>query len=114
MSLSKAVAITSADGTVVGYVEAIMPDFGDVSASHAYSISLDEFRERLRSMTSWVAEEIRSAIPPGPTSVSAEFGFKLAVETGQVFSVLAKAGAEANVSIKLEWDLRDKQITSKP
>ena len=52
------------------------------------------------------ASQLRDRIPHEFTQVEIEFGVKLDYEAG---ALLAKAGAEGSISVKLTWERKEKE-----
>lgn len=80
---------------------------GDVAAWER--LRLEEATGTIRQVSGWVIDSVREALPNPPDRWGVEFGLKLAVKTGKLTSVLAEAGGEASVVVRLEWD-RDARV----
>lgn len=85
----------------IGYAEVEFPSGGDVSEWGRFP--LGEVGPQIRRVTRWLLDEVRQAVPRAPDKVGLEFGFKFSVKTGKLVSVIAEAGGEASVVVKLEW-----------
>ncbi|MGW5351681.1 CU044_2847 family protein [Streptomyces sp. NPDC004031] len=120
--MAETVTIALGDGTevraeVVGQVPFQNPDgsgaFSDVgirsraaAAGSAVTLTLDGVRDTVRAVGRWAAETVTEGGAAGaPDSFEVEFGLKLAVKSGQLLGVIAEAGAEAGLTVKLSWDL---------
>ena len=94
----------------------ILVDFPDPSGLVQASLGpdldkwLEKSKESLdRAMTTitgmaYRAAELRDRIPDDFTQAEIEFGVKLDYEAG---ALLAKAGAEGNISVKLTWERKE-------
>jgi hypothetical protein len=80
-------------------VSAIGP--ADVSARERFR--LDEARVVIGEVARWAVDSVLAGLPDPPDKVGVEFGVKLAVKSGKLMSVLAEAGGEASLTVKLEW-----------
>ena len=99
---SEIVEVELADGTVFNAEVAVPSGIGDVGAWDRLPIA--EAKQSIESITGWVVNSVRAALPDTPDKFGLEFGLKLAVKTGKLTSVLAEAGGEASVTIRLEWE----------
>lgn len=87
--------------------------YGDVGVGRraaqlgsAVALTLDQVRGTVRGIGRWAAETITEAGAAGaPDSFEVEFGLKLAVKSGQLLGVIAEAGSEAGLTVRLSWDL---------
>ncbi|MFR9721915.1 CU044_2847 family protein [Streptomyces sp. MS19] len=84
---------------------------GDVSTREALSrvreavtYQLDTVRESIRGIAEWAAETMHDHLPRRPDAFEIEFGLKLAVESGALTSVIAKAGGEAALVVRMTWN----------
>jgi hypothetical protein len=60
----------------------------------------------VRSVGRWAAQTITEGGAAGsPDAFEVEFGLKLAVKSGQLLGVIAEAGTEAGLTVRLSWDL---------
>jgi hypothetical protein len=50
---------------------------------------------------------MRENMPNEPDAVSVELGCKLSLETGKIVGVLAQVAAEANITIRMEWNRKE-------
>ncbi|MFI9365632.1 CU044_2847 family protein [Kitasatospora sp. NPDC053057] len=87
-------------------------DFGDVAlrdraarVGSAVALSLDQVRGTVQGIGRWAAETIAQGESGAPDSFEVEFGLKLAVKSGQLLGIIAEAGSEAGLTVKLSWDL---------
>jgi hypothetical protein len=89
--------------------------YGDVGADpgrraaalgSAVALSLGQVRDTVRSVGRWAAETVTAGGAAGsPDAFEVEFGLKLAVKSGQLFGIIAEAGSEAGLTVRLSWDL---------
>lgn len=119
--MAETVTIAVGDGTtvqaeIVGEVPFQHPDestFSDVgvrsraaAVGSAVTLTLDQVRDTVRSVGRWAAQTITEVGAAGsPDSFEVEFGLKLAVKSGQLLGVIAEAGTEAGLTVRLSWDL---------
>ncbi|WP_405588597.1 CU044_2847 family protein [Streptomyces sp. NBC_01190] len=120
--MAETVTIALGDGStvraeVIGEVPFTHPDdsggYGDVgvrgraaAVGSAVALTLDEVRDTVRGIGRWAAETITAGGAAGsPDSFEVEFGLKLAVKSGQLLGIIAEAGAEAGLTVRLSWDL---------
>ena len=89
------------DGGVIA-AEVTVAGGGDVAVWER--LQLEEATGTIRHVSGWVVDSVREALPDPPDRWCVEFGLKLAVKTGKLTSVLAEAGGEASVLVRLEWD----------
>ncbi|MCX4561695.1 CU044_2847 family protein [Streptomyces phaeochromogenes] len=71
----------------------------------AVAMTLDQVRSTVQGVGRWAAESIINAPAGAPDAFEVEFGLKLAVKSGQLLGVIAEAGSEAGLTIRLSWDL---------
>ncbi|MFH9353360.1 CU044_2847 family protein [Kitasatospora sp. NPDC017646] len=71
----------------------------------AVALSLDQVRGTVQGIGRWAAETIAQGDSGAPDSFEVEFGLKLAVKSGQLLGIIAEAGSEAGLTVKLSWDL---------
>jgi len=69
-------------------------------SAEALSKAMDTIHHMARRVSAMVEQ-----LPDPPTQIEAEFGIKFSSETG---AVIAKAGIECNINVKLIWE-RDRQ-----
>ena len=94
-------------------------DYGDVGAGHraaalgsAVALTLTEVRDTVRGIGRWAAETVTAGGAAGaPDAFEVEFGLKLAVKSGQLLGIIAEAGTEAGLTIRLSWDLASRRAT---
>lgn len=83
------------------------------AAGSAVTLTLDGVRDTVRAVGRWAAETVTEGGAAGsPDSFEVEFGLKLAVKSGQLLGVIAEAGAEAGLTVKLSWDLAARRAAS--
>lgn len=111
--MAEAVEIELGDGTTVtAEVVAAGPaaggggDAGRRDVARNVALRLDEVRETVRSLGRWAAETAEGAADAGrPDTFEMEFGLKLAVKSGHLVGVIAEAGTEASLTVRMSWDL---------
>ncbi len=103
MSRSELVEVTLPDGDVI-WVELDVPSGADIAWRGKQKLTWDDLRMQVLKITKLVAESVKSALPDRPTRLGLEFGIKLTAETGPLVAALAKAGAEASVVVRLDWE----------
>lgn len=87
--------------------------YGDVGVGRrvaalgsAVALTLDQVRDTVRSVGRWAHETVTEGGGAGsPDAFEVEFGLKLAVKSGQLLGVIAEAGSEAGLTVRLSWDL---------
>ena len=79
-------------------------DAGDIASSPLRSVDGEELRRQISETCRWLATSVKDSLPGSPDSVDLEFGIKITAETGAVFAALAKAGAEATLLVRLQWN----------
>lgn len=76
------------------------------AAGSAVTLTLEGVRDTVRSVGRWAAQTITEGGAAGsPDAFEVEFGLKLAVKSGQLLGVIAEAGTEAGLTVRLSWDL---------
>jgi hypothetical protein len=108
---------STVEAEIVGEVPFQHPDetgaYGDVGVrsraaamGSAVTLTLEGVRDTVRSVGRWAAETITEGGAAGsPDAFEVEFGLKLAVKSGQLLGVIAEAGTEAGLTVRLSWDL---------
>ncbi|MEE1784566.1 CU044_2847 family protein [Streptomyces sp. SP17BM10] len=78
-------------------------DAGDAGAvSTAVRHTFDQVRETVQAVGQWARD---TAVKCGdPSSFEVEFGVTLSVQAGRLIGVLAEAGGEASLNVRLTWD----------
>jgi hypothetical protein len=127
--MAQTVTIALDDGStveaeIVGSVPFQHPDtegadggYGDVgvrsraaAVGSAVTLTLDQVRDTVRSVGRWAARTVTEGGTAGsPDSFEVEFGLKLAVKSGQLLGVIAEAGTEASLTVRLSWDLASRR-----
>ncbi|MFB6889720.1 CU044_2847 family protein [Kitasatospora sp. NPDC056327] len=130
--MAETVTIDLGDGTtvraeVIGEVNFQQPDggppkrdFGDArlgggarratgQLGEAVALTLDQVRATVQGVGRWAAESIAQDAAGSPDSFEVEFGLKLAVKSGQLLGVIAEAGGEAGLTVRLSWDLAERR-----
>ena len=87
--------------------------YGDVgvrsraaAVGSAVTLTLDQVRDTVRSVGQWAARTVTEGGAAGsPDAFEVEFGLRLAVKSGQLLGVIAEAGTEASLTVRLSWDL---------
>lgn len=92
------------DGDGHMYVELEVPPGGDVGFGSMTKRPWRELSEQVAKTSRWVVAAVKEGLPEQPDRLGVEFGIKLTTQTGELLGVLAKAGAEASVLVRLEWD----------
>ncbi|MFE6868680.1 CU044_2847 family protein [Kitasatospora sp. NPDC057692] len=75
----------------------------------AVVLTLDEVRNTVQGLGRWAANSIAQDAAGGPDAFEVEFGLKLAVKSGQLLGVIAEAGSEAGLTVRLSWDLAERR-----
>ncbi|MGW2395668.1 CU044_2847 family protein [Kitasatospora sp. NPDC001664] len=71
----------------------------------AVALTLDQVRGTVQGIGRWAAESITQGQAGSPDAFEVEFGLKLAVKSGQLLGIIAEAGSEAGLTVRLSWDL---------
>ena len=100
-SESEIVELVLPDGGII-FAEVELPAGGD-AAFGGRRLSLDELRENISNISTWVTDSIRHALPEAPDKIAVEFGIKLTAKTGPLVAALAEASGESSIVVKLEW-----------
>lgn len=98
------VELDAGDGDII-HAEVEIPASGDV-ARWRERLSGEALAADLARISRWLVTRIREALPEQPDKVGLEFGLKLSAKAGKLVGVLAEAGAEASIVVKLEWTHR--------
>ncbi len=75
----------------------------------AVALTLDQVRDTVQGIGRWAAESIAQGGAGSPDSFEVEFGLKLAVKSGQLLGIIAEAGSEAGLTVRLSWNLADRR-----
>ncbi|MFJ8430749.1 CU044_2847 family protein [Kitasatospora sp. NPDC094019] len=75
----------------------------------AVALTLDQVRSTVQGVGRWAAESIAQDAAGSPDTFEVEFGLKLAVKSGQLLGVIAEAGSEAGLTVRLSWDLAERR-----
>ncbi len=67
-------------------------------------LRLSQARQALSEVGRWALESVRESLPEPPDRIDVEFGVKLAVKTGRLVAVIAEAGGEASITVRMGWD----------
>lgn len=85
--------------------------YGDVGVSRrvaelgtAVAMTMEQVRGTVRSVGRWAAETVTDGAG-SPDTFEVEFGLRLAVKSGQLLGVIAEAGSEASLTVRMSWDL---------
>ncbi|MEV5877499.1 CU044_2847 family protein [Streptomyces sp. NPDC052101] len=111
---------TTVDAEVIGDLRFQEVDdttsYGDVGlrdraarAGEAVALTLDQVRDTVRGLGRWAAETVTGPAAGNPDTVEVEFGLKLAVKSGRLMGVIAEAGSEAGLTIRLSWDMASRR-----
>lgn len=79
----------------------------------AVALSLEQVRGTVRSVGRWAAETMRDSAG-SPDTFEVEFGLKLAVKSGQLLGIIAEAGSEAGLTVRMSWDLAARRAAEAP
>ncbi|MFD7838864.1 CU044_2847 family protein [Streptomyces sp. NPDC059761] len=85
---------------------------GQRAAAHlgsAVALTLDQVRGTVQGIGRWAAESIAQEGAGSPDAFEVEFGLKLAVKSGQLLGIIAEAGSEAGLTVRLSWNLADRR-----
>jgi hypothetical protein len=74
----------------------------------AVAMTMDQVRGTVRNVGRWAAETITDSAG-SPDTFEVEFGLKLAVKSGQLLGVIAEAGSEASLTVRMSWDLASRR-----
>jgi YD repeat-containing protein len=80
-------------------------------AGDAVAMSLDHIQDTVRRMGRWAAETVQGDAAGDPDGFEMEFGLKLAVKSGRLVGVIAEAGSEAGLTVRLSWDLASRRTS---
>ncbi|MFD3548210.1 CU044_2847 family protein [Streptomyces sp. NPDC058655] len=75
----------------------------------AVALTLDQVRGTVQGIGRWAAESITQGGAGSPDAFEVEFGLKLAVKSGQLLGIIAEAGSEAGLTVRLSWNLADRR-----
>ncbi|WP_217549983.1 CU044_2847 family protein [Streptomyces sp. GbtcB6] len=123
--MAETVSIDLGDGTtvsaeVIGELQFQQPkggdgdEYGDVrfgagqraaQLGSAVALTLDQVRSTVQGVGRWAADTVAQGAAGSPDAFEVEFGLKLAVKSGQLLGVIAEAGSEAGLTVRLSWDL---------
>jgi hypothetical protein len=79
----------------------------------AVALTLDQVRSTVQSVGRWAADTITQGAAAGsPDAFEVEFGLKLAVKSGQLMGIIAEAGSEAGLTVRLSWDLASRRAAA--
>lgn len=129
--MAETVTIDLGDGSsvqaeIVGEVpfahEAESGGYGDVGVrgraaelGAAVALTLDQVRETVRGVGRWAERTVTEGGAAGaPDAFEVEFGLKLAVKSGQLLGIIAEAGTEAGLTVRLSWDLAARRAAAAP
>jgi hypothetical protein len=94
--------------------------YGDVGVARrtaqlgsAVAMTLEQVRGTVRSVGRWAAETVTDSAG-GPDSFEVEFGLKLAVKSGKLLGIIAEAGSEAGLTVRMSWDLASRRTPPPP
>ncbi len=60
--------------------------------------------DTIRAMGDWVTGTVQSGWSHRPDTFEVEFGLTLSIETGALTGVIAKAGGEAALTVRMSWE----------
>ncbi|MFF2780902.1 CU044_2847 family protein [Streptomyces sp. NPDC058052] len=106
---------TSVAAEVVGnlpFEQRSEEDFGDVrlrqkaaaQLGSAVAMTLDQVGSTVQGVGRWAARTMTDGQAGNPDTFEVEFGLKLAVKSGQLLGVIAEAGSEAAMTVRLTWN----------
>ncbi|MFJ2135924.1 CU044_2847 family protein [Streptomyces sp. NPDC087228] len=75
----------------------------------AVALTLDQVRGTVQGIGRWAAESMTQGEAGSPDSFEVEFGLKLAVKSGQLLGIIAEAGSEAGLTVRLSWNLAERR-----
>ncbi|MET9010378.1 CU044_2847 family protein [Streptomyces olivaceoviridis] len=90
-----------------GYGDVRFREKAAAQLGSAVAMSLDQVRNTVQGIGRWAAQTIAEGEAGDPDSFEVEFGLKLAVKSGQLLGVIAEAGSEAGLTVRLSWELKD-------
>ncbi|MFF3085090.1 CU044_2847 family protein [Streptomyces nojiriensis] len=95
------------------------PGYGDVGfgsgqrtaaqLGSAVALTLDQVRGTVQGIGRWAAESLTQGEAGSPDAFEVEFGLKLAVKSGQLLGIIAEAGSEAGLTVRLSWNLAERR-----
>lgn len=88
----------------VFYAEVAVRSGGDIAAADRLTAEWKAIKSQVAEVSRHVVELVQDALPEKPAKYEVEFGIKLSAETGPVLGMLAKAGGEASVLVRLTWE----------
>lgn len=88
----------------VFYVEVALPRGGDIGVGERLEAEWTSIKAQVAQVSRHVVEMVQEALPEPPDKYEVEFGIKISAETGPVLGMLAKAGGEASVLVRLTWE----------
>lgn len=83
-------------------------------AGEAVALTLDQVRDTVRGLGRWAAETVTGPEAGNPDAFEVEFGLKLAVKSGRLMGIVAEAGSEAGLTVRLSWDLASRRPPAAP
>ncbi|MEC3997497.1 CU044_2847 family protein [Actinacidiphila sp. DG2A-62] len=118
---------TTVDAEVIGDLPFQGPDaggtgdavYGDVGVRDrvgelgtAVALTMEQVRGTVRSVGRWAAQTVTESAG-SPDSFEVEFGIKLAVKSGHLLGVIAEAGSEAGLTVRMSWDLASRRAAAR-
>lgn len=88
----------------VFYAEVAVPRGGDIGAGERLVTEWTSIKAQVAEVSRHVVEMVQESLPVPPDKYEVEFGIKISAETGPVLGMLAKAGGEASVLVRLTWE----------
>jgi hypothetical protein len=73
---------------------------------------MEQVRGTVRSVGRWAAQTVTESAG-SPDSFEVEFGIKLAVKSGHLLGVIAEAGSEAGLTVRMSWDLASRRAAAR-
>jgi hypothetical protein len=93
------------DGGTV-HVEVEEEESGDIGSPLLRSFDWDQLNQQIARTCRWLSTSVKDSLPESPDEVGMEFGIKITAETGTLIAALAKAGGEATLLVRLQWNAK--------
>jgi hypothetical protein len=98
--MNEIVEVELPDGDVILAEVAFMDS--DIGALDRFKLA--EARAAVAKIATWALNTVRDGLPESPDKIGIDIGLRLAVREGVLTTILARASAEASVTMRLEWD----------
>ncbi|MFG2537866.1 CU044_2847 family protein [Streptomyces sp. NPDC048511] len=99
----------SAEQTPSGYGDVGVGQRAAAQLGSAVALTLDQVRGTVQGIGRWAAETMTQRDAGSPDSFEVEFGLKLAVKSGQLLGIIAEAGSEAGLTVRLSWNVAERR-----